>query len=284
MKSHFTLLLTLLVSQFTFAQPVSKLTEQQKKELKELEEEGKKQQIDQARMIERAAVPYLKVNSFSGTFDLSLTEQVGEDFTPVFKCQMKTIYRLDRSGNKIREVTVLTSRTKKGNKFVSQTVKVVDDGKTQTRIAVESKTYALTQRYNEVAPFALLNPAFTRIARAYGQEEWVIPATSKGILFGRAYTGIDGIGYRKQGRGMLTDTEMHGYFDDKTSTFNSLEWSSGKRGVEITASKQIFNLLLNESQFKWTPPADFKRVAENQLPNPMQGLAPNPKPTTALVY
>jgi len=259
MKIKFSLLLALLlVPQLAFARPTPK-------------DKQKTAQI--ANLIEKSASFYRKVKTFSGTIDLTFTELDGDDMKPVFEAQMRTIYRLDKAGNKIREVTTLYTRTHIDDKPVSRTLKVVDDGKTQTQISIESKTYSLTPRYNEVAPFALLAPSLKRIARALRQDDLAMSSKTEAGPFTEFYS--------EGGKFFVT---LNGVLNDKIGTLETLDFSTGTRGIRIRTSEQVFNPRLSESQFKWTPPANFKQVEENQLPNPLQGLEPKPKPTATPVW
>jgi outer membrane lipoprotein-sorting protein len=226
-----------------------------------------------ANSIEKSALPYLKVKTFSGNVDLTLTEFDGKEMKPVLYAQLRTIYQLDKAGNKIREVSTYSTRTTRDGKPVSQTVKVVDDGKTQTHISPESKTYALTPRYNEVAPFALLSPVLKRIASLLRRDDSVV--SSKTVA--GPVTLLE-----SEGDKFLLD--LYGIIDNKTGALEMLDFSAGKTGIKIMTLKQVFNPHLNDSQFKWTPPAGFKRVAESQIPNPMQGMAPKRKTAPARVY
>lgn len=223
---------------------------------------------DAQELLDHLFAPYEAAKSYQGLFEITMD---AEGKRPKTSFDIQTAYRYNEAGDKEREHTSLTVEQSKSRATESETFEFWDDGQNGTTVVPDQKVWAPSTR--DAAPLlrSLMQPIIAEIVSSVKASPFISPVVSSGKDGGRAVYIVRG--------GPNDDLHFRVVVDAQTRALRSLSLGP----ISIRASNQVFDTPIPDSEWKWTPPTNFKRVEESQitLPSFMRDLADKQKQTDA---
>ncbi len=197
--------------------------------------------------------PYAAAKTFSGNFDILI--RVNEQSQPIEEYRLRTAFRFDDNGNLERQNTTMTVVGRSEPK-ARQTFRFVDDGRTNTVVFVDQKSWAHKEpRDTSPALITTLKAALDASTLALRNSPGFVPVISRGLDAGRP------VWILKAKRSNAVRIVV----DAQTRALRSFDILDENQRVSIRGSEQVFNEPIADEAFLWTPPTDFKNVAADDI-------------------
>ncbi len=204
-------------------------------------------------LLDNLFAPYAVAKTFSGNFDIFIKSK--EQSQPIEEYRLRTAFRFDDEGNLERQNTKMTVVGRAEPKE-RQTFQFVDDGRTNTVVFVDQKSWALKEpRDTSTALVNTLKSALDASTVALHNSPGFVPIISKGLDAGRPVWILKAKG----------SNAVRIVVDAKTRALRSFDILDEDQRVSIRGSEQVFDEPIADEAFVWTPPADFKNVAADDI-------------------
>ena len=204
-------------------------------------------------LIDNLYAPYAAAKTFSGNFDVLL---LGKDQQhPIAEYHLKTAFRYDDKGDLEGQNTTMNVVGRAEPK-PRQTFRFIDDGRANTVVFVDQKAWALkVPRDTSPALTAILKATLDSATLALHHSPGFVPVVSRGVDAGRPVWILKAKG----------SNAFRAVVDVQTRALRSFEILGEDQSVSIRGSEQEFDQPIADQVFTWTPPADFKQVAADDV-------------------
>ena len=239
------LLLLLVAPQFAFAAPTSTPA---------MVCRSKKQPLPDAQyLLHHLYAPYEAARTFRGTFDILI--QSDEPKNRVSEIHSTTLFRFDAKGDLTGQNST-TRYVSRADIKERQTMQSVDDGRAAKVIFEEQKVWSSASQ-RDTSPFlaTLLKPLLEGVVQVLDKTPNFVPTVSGGVEAGRPVFILT-----------AKNTDIFRVVvDAQTRALRSFEL---KDNVSVRGLNQSFDEPISNEELTWTPPADFKEVAEGDVALP----------------
>ena len=215
-----------------------------------------KEPLPKAReLFDNLFAPYAAAKTYRGNFDIVLSGN--EDTAPISEIHLQAKHRMNDKGDMESQDTTLGFVSRADAKQ-QPTLRFVRNGRAGFLVLTSQKMWWSPEPSDNVdlpVLSAVLKPLLDGVTQAINQMPGFVPIISKGKEAGRPVFIL-----KAEGTNVLRVV-----VDAQTRALRSFEL---KDSLSIRGSNQTFDESIADAEFTWTPPADFKQVALDEIALP----------------